>query len=355
MFGDFDPNKVPDSHRSRGWVFTWNNYTEKDWFYMTTVKCQYLVVAQEVCPSTGTPHMQGYIQFKNARTKRTVRTKVIYGGNVAPNVYDAITQRNYCLKIRKEDPVPNEIFIERGKRPMTNQEKGDKMMEKWETIRAQAKAGTLDDIEAGVFVRSYRTLRQIAFDYSKPYDDLEDCCGYWIYGDHGTGKSHLARSMGEYFVKSLEPWWDGYQGEENVILEDMDPFHKSLGRDIKLWADKYALNVPVKGGYRRVRPKRIIVTSQYSPEQIWDDEKTIAAIRDRFIFTELRGKSWRIGKKKCRESIDQILANKKQKISEKTFEENSTQEEEYYGSDQEIESPVASEPQSPSPSAGSSP
>jgi len=336
----FDPNKVPDSYRSRGWIFTWNNYKPEDWESMQSIKCQYLVVAQEV-GEKGTPHLQGFVYFKNAKTKRTVRKKVVPGANVAPNMKDALVQRNYCLKLREEDPIPNEVYIEMGERPQTRKEVGETQQKKWEAIRDTAKAGNLDDIEAGVFVRSYRTLRQIAFDYSKPCEDLEDCCGYWIYGDHGTGKSTLARSLGEYYVKSLDLWWDGYQGEENVILEDMDPFHKSMGRDIKLWADKYALNVPVKGGYRRARPKRIIVTSQYSPEEIWDDEKTVSAIRDRFVFTELRGESFRVGKKKCRETIDQILANKKQKISSQKSAQI-LDEEENYGSQQEIEGPLAS-------------
>lgn len=77
--------------------------------------------------------------------------------------------------------------------------------------------------------------------------------------------------------------WEGYDGQEVVLLEDIDPFHVKLSHDIKIWADRYSFRGRVLYGSIVLRPKKIVITSQYSPEEIWpQDQKTVEAIRDRF-------------------------------------------------------------------------
>lgn len=48
------------------------------------------------------------------------------------------------------------------------------------------------------------------------------------------------------------------------------------------------MSVEVKGGTMMVNPELFIITSQYLPEQIWEDEETRAAIRRRvtIVFAE---------------------------------------------------------------------
>lgn len=71
-----------------------------------------------------------------------------------------------------------------------------------------------------------------------------------------------------------------------MIVEDLDPTHKWISYMIKIWADKFAFLAEEKGASRWIRPKHIIVTSQYMIEQIWDDEETQEAIRRRFTVKE---------------------------------------------------------------------
>lgn len=55
--------------RSRAWVFTVNNYCDDDIvFFTNTLNTQKYMFQEEVCPSTGTPHLQGSIYFANAKT-----------------------------------------------------------------------------------------------------------------------------------------------------------------------------------------------------------------------------------------------------------------------------------------------
>ena len=61
-------------NRSRGWCFTINNYTEEDEniVYAMSWDCAYIVCGREVGDS-GTPHLQGYIYYKNAVRLSTMK------------------------------------------------------------------------------------------------------------------------------------------------------------------------------------------------------------------------------------------------------------------------------------------
>lgn len=50
---------------------------------------------------------------------------------------------------------------------------------------------------------------------------------------------------------------------------------------MKRWLDRYVAKVPVKGGYMNIRPQMIIITSNYHPRDIWEDEMTYKAIERR--------------------------------------------------------------------------
>ncbi len=108
-----------------------------------------------------------------------------------------------------------------GARPMKRNDKKD-----WAKILALTKANKMNEIAEfvpDVYVRYYCTLRAIAKDSMK-FVDRPDVCGYWIWGKTGLGKSHAARaSFPNHYPKDLNRWWDGYQGQENVIMDDISP------------------------------------------------------------------------------------------------------------------------------------
>ena len=79
-----------------------------------------------------------------------------------------------------------------------------------------------------------------------------------------------------------------------MIIEDFDCFQVKQGGDMKRWLDRYPFQAQFKGGMEMVRPKRIIVTSQYTPAEIWSDDKTVSAIMRRVIMMNYEKASSRL-------------------------------------------------------------
>jgi len=94
----------------------------------------------------------------------------------------------------------------------------------------------------------------------------------WYYGSTGTGKSRAAcdetSNVNAYWKSGGSKWWDGYDGQEAVIIDDyrcdLCTFHNLL----RLF-DRYPLQVEGKGTSMQFRSKLIIVTAPYRPEIMW--------------------------------------------------------------------------------------
>lgn len=92
-----------------------------------------------------------------------------------------------------------------------------------------------------------------------------------FYGPSGTGKSHKAHAVFSaektYFKVPTTKWWDGYQGETQVII---DEFRGAVSIALLLrWLDPagYPLMLETKGGGTVARFNDIIITSNLHPLQ----------------------------------------------------------------------------------------
>lgn len=133
------------------------------------------------------------------------------------------------------------------------------------------------------FIKFFRGINAYKATMTEPFR-AENVRGIWIRGEPGIGKTHRVHELyPEVFVKQQNKWWDGYDGQKEVLLDDFDRQGKCLGHYIKIWADKYKATGEVKGATTNLRYEKFIITSNYSIEQIWDDDEVLQeAIRRRF-------------------------------------------------------------------------
>ena len=111
----------------------------------------------------------------------------------------------------------------------------------------------------------------------------------WIYGKPGSGKTYyVKKNYPNHYLKLQNKWWDGYNGEEVVLLDDFND--KNMGYYVKLWADNYNCKGEIKNGTISLNFKKFIITSNYMPREIWaEDPAMILAICRRFKFIQIHG------------------------------------------------------------------
>jgi hypothetical protein len=262
--------------KSRAFVFTLNNYTNEDEIRVQNIKCNYLIYGREIAPSTGTPHLQGYVRFENARHFKSVKKEFT-------NETHLETAKGSIDQNIKYTSKESNVF-EKGDRPLSTEDQAQHQKKLFKDAREAAKEGRFEDIDDSIYIRYRSSLHAIARDAYICPEDCNDVTGVWIYGASGAGKSRLARERypNAYMKCPTSKWWDGYINQEHVIIDDFDKYMKGQAYWIKIWADRYSFPAESKGSSAMIRPKVICITSQYHPCDIWDDNETLEAIRRRF-------------------------------------------------------------------------
>lgn len=234
--------------------------------------CIYAKGQKEIGANTNYEHWQVLAIFK--RGVRLAAVKRAFGQRCHAEPSRSVAAETY---VWKQDTRVEGTQFELGQTPFKRNSKTD-----WDAAKSLAKAGRIDDVPADVFIKYYNTLKTIARDYMGEVADLGSTAGIWIHGPPGVGKSHFARE--QYpgaFLKPQNKWWDGYQGEKNVILDDFDC--KQLGHLLKIWADKYSFIAESKGHSMKIRPANFIITSNYRIDEIFTDDQNLCdAIKRRF-------------------------------------------------------------------------
>lgn len=115
--------------------------------------------------------------------------------------------------------------------------------------------------------------------------------GLWWFGPPGAGKSFTARAeFPDLYLKEQNKWWDNYAGQTTVLLDDFDKQGVCLGHHLKIWLDKYPIRGEIKHGTVALVYTKFIITSNYQPEDLWDDHVLCQAIRRRCTFREFKSR-----------------------------------------------------------------
>jgi len=231
-------------------VFTYPNYTPAQCAWLQSLKPKFLIYGREISPSTGTPHLQGYIEFDSQKTLTAVKSLLKGNPHLEEARGNAEQNIAYCSK---EDPEPY----------------------RWGEPGAQGRrndiAGFVDAVKEGkTFLELLDSHPEECVKYHGAFDKIRFAAEaprswkmevLWYYGPTGTGKSWSAMNLAgeDVYRKAPGKWWDGYEGQHTVVLDefrgDWFPFYHLL-----LLLDEYPLTVEVKGGSRKFNSHRIIIT-----------------------------------------------------------------------------------------------
>nr|QQL09570.1 replication associated protein [Marmot associated feces virus 1]QQL09574.1 replication associated protein [Marmot associated feces virus 1] len=267
------PNKKDNTIRSpryRAWAGT--VWLQEDLEYLMNEKYEYLHIGHEEKTEEGQIHYHVLIIFKNSRVKpRTINAHWEQCRNKVEYV-------KYCDK-------EGEAYFESGEYGINPANKDE-----WRSFVEECKIRTPRQLMESEYSRTYARYRGFAGEVHNIFREVGilegDLKNEWWYGPAGTGKSRKAFT--EYpkaYIKSLNKWWDGYSEQEVVIIDDWGPNQECLVDHLKHWADRYPFPAEIKGSSMKIRPKKIIVTSNYSIDSCFSREEDQEAIKRRFKVT----------------------------------------------------------------------
>lgn len=93
--------------RARGWSFTIWNIDTVPWRNLKSFKCDVIGFQTENAPTTGNEHIQGFVYFKNPRSKKSIDEML---GTIDPKIYvrkftGSLTANvRYCTESTKKKP-----------------------------------------------------------------------------------------------------------------------------------------------------------------------------------------------------------------------------------------------------------
>lgn len=259
--------------RARSWCFTINNYTEDDKNQLLVVQesSTYLLYAYEVGEETGTPHIQGYVHYTNARTFASMK-KSLTRANLRPANGTGMDNHAYIVgpykKGKKTKPF-NPDHHEFGVMPV--QGRRVDLEEVYTNLRDGYKL--VEIMDCNVNLQCISVAKQW-LSVAEPERDWRPEVK-WFYGPPGAGKTAAAKKwLGDDTYtcsRTTSKFWDGYDAHQGVLIDD---FRAGWCKFVELLGitDRYGYRVEVKGGARQLLARKIAITSPYSPEEAFSGQ-----------------------------------------------------------------------------------
>ncbi len=292
---------VTTQTRCREWIFRLSNPDMPGDEYALTLSnenVRYFSFQLEV-GAEGTPHFQGYIEF--VRSTRFNAVKALLGLQVhLEKRRGTRTQaRDYTRKddTRVSGPWEGGEWREVSQGQRVDLEGAITTLEELRDLNRVARAHPRE------WVRFHRGFESL-YARTQPKRPIAPIKVVLLYGKTGTGKTRRAFEKWPNLHRKAPDtrWFDGYENQEEVLLDDFGGkvSKMSLSYTLQL-LDIYPFDVEVKGSYRPLLAKRIVVTTNIHP-RLWYDysnrEEQYNALMRRFTsiwyFPELPAQPLRI-------------------------------------------------------------
>lgn len=280
----------------RAWVFTLNNplvpLNIDDW------PVRYVVYQKETGAS-GTPHFQGYAEFTQPIRLSGVRRLLAYA-HWEPRRGSRDQARAYSTKedTRTDGPWEYGDWDQGGQGSRTDVS----------SLKAQIQSGcplkSIFEAETLAFLKYSRSIQTARLLYTPKRDWPTDVTV--LVGPSGVGKSRYCKEVApDAYWKQPSNWWDGYDGQPDVVLDDFYgwlPFHELLRV-----LDRYEHQVQSKGGNTQLLAKRVFITSNRTPDKWYDNTKRSFYLKS--LYRRLTKLIWvdEDGEHQSCESIDELI------------------------------------------------
>lgn len=249
----------------KNWCFTLNNYTdEQHGTLMLGIKeFSYVITGMET-GEKGTDHLQGYFELKKKITlsglKKLLTSYGLKGAHLEPRMGTQEEAIVYCQKdghwaengTRSKQGARTDLDLYR----RMAGESGMREVSKW---------GNLQSIKTAEVYLKYN---------DKPRYCPDEMKVIYIYGPSGTGKTTEAyKRLGidDTYVwdcATMGQWWEGYDGEKNVIMDDLSP-DTVPPKALLAYLGGFPVRAPCKGGSRQLQATTIVITTLVSPKEFW--------------------------------------------------------------------------------------
>lgn len=250
--------------RYRSWCFTINNHDDDDVIICDTIECTYIVYGEEI-GDKGTPHLQGYVEFKDAKTLTTLKKLLGKKAHLETRRGTPSQASEYCKK--------DGNFFERG--DISDQGKRNDLTDIAKCVRDEGIAGIVEKMPEQ-FIKYGRNIERLAELYLKPRTEKPKV--HWLWGVSGTGKTYKATSFNpnSYYIWTGTKWWNGYRQQEIIVADDYcwDGTDAGLRYLLRL-IDRYTVQVETKGGMVHVNSPVIFITCEFAPHAIFPEGNTL--------------------------------------------------------------------------------
>lgn len=271
---------------SRGWIFTIHNYSEEQilrgQIWLETPECIGISAGLEIAPKTGSKHIQGYV-----RLDKSVR-KSHFQKVIGPNAEG----KKFWIKAANANWVDNAKYTGKDARviwykvpPEAHQGARTDLEEFRDAIQGKADDEFLFEHHLSTIAKYPRLENRLKESFlKKSTRDFRDVQVIVHWGDAGTGKTRLPYSKGAYLFDDYEHgWWDGYDGESVICLDD---FYGGIKYAFLLrLLDGYQCRLKVKGGFTYAQWSKIYITSNDHPSD-WYNRGLTPALERRISWIE---------------------------------------------------------------------
>lgn len=277
-----ETKEAQEKSLSNRWCFTLNNYHQYPPLppFIPEVM-DYMIYCHEVGEKTGTPHLQGYIRFKNRQTAKSILRLVNSHLSLRLCLGNEKQNRDYCIKQREK--YPEYPFLEEGQYVAWKGTKGHRS--DLDTVAMKLQLGaTLKDIADEMpttFIKNHAGIEKwIALHPRDPPLERQVQVTY-LWGPTATGKTH--RVITTYSGNLFQVEWPGPMArggfddykEEDVIL--FDEFNDNQWTIVQMnkFLDKWPCPLPCRYRNKKAFWTKVFICSNVDPEFLYFNEQPL--------------------------------------------------------------------------------